>query len=171
MVYREEIELCYYCNKSIVNISANPSEWGLGFCHKEYPGVVKQHHVGCVTQRLKDFEKLKKTHKQQSELLFEGVAFWGWGLDCKDNNSVIFNRIVFNIICSSVFKEAFDAEKVNDDELDNVYIIYKKYKRVGIDAWCSLKRNKLQPLTSYLETYRDFFEIRDKVKEVLDAII
>lgn len=43
---------CYYCHKPINNLSGNPNEWGIPLCHKDEPGKVKDHHIGCVSERL-----------------------------------------------------------------------------------------------------------------------
>ncbi len=45
-------ESCYYCSKPTNCLSANPNEWAIPLCHKEEPGVVKWHHIGCVSERL-----------------------------------------------------------------------------------------------------------------------
>ena len=45
---------CYYCGKPCNNFSGNPSEWAIPLCHKDEPGVVKWHHIGCVQKRLND---------------------------------------------------------------------------------------------------------------------
>lgn len=154
---------CYYCNKPTNSLVANPSEWSVKLCHKEEPGKVKHHHISCVMQRLDDFEKLKELHKMQAELLHNNVAFWG--SDYNDKNE--FVGIKFCIICNDVFAwGTADAESVGDDELQFVYDIYKKYKEVGIDAWCSLKRNKLEPQQPYLEENKDFHKIRDEIEKM-----
>ena len=44
--------ICYYCGKKTNNLSANPSEWSIPLCHKDEPGKVKHHHIGCVSERL-----------------------------------------------------------------------------------------------------------------------
>lgn len=43
---------CYYCGKMTGSLAANPNLWPLRFPHDDDPGVVKYHHVGCVTDRL-----------------------------------------------------------------------------------------------------------------------
>lgn len=48
---------CYYCKTPTNELSANPSDWPLCFCHEDEPGIVKSHHVKCVTERLKELEK------------------------------------------------------------------------------------------------------------------
>ena len=53
-------EPCYYCGKPVDNLSANPSQWGIPLCHSDEPGKVKPHHIGCVSSRLEEIEKLKK---------------------------------------------------------------------------------------------------------------
>lgn len=53
---------CYYCNKPVNNLAANPNQWGIPLCHKDEPGKVKPHHIGCVSERLatlKDYERIK----------------------------------------------------------------------------------------------------------------
>lgn len=44
--------ICYYCQKPCDSMSGNPSEWPIPLCHADEPGVVKWHHIGCVSERL-----------------------------------------------------------------------------------------------------------------------
>ena len=50
---------CYYCGERCDGLAGNPAKWPLGFPHKEEPGVVKYHHMGCVMDRLDAFELLQ----------------------------------------------------------------------------------------------------------------
>jgi hypothetical protein len=52
-------EPCYYCTKPINDLAANPGLWGIFLCHEDEPGVIKWHHVECVSNRLADLQKLK----------------------------------------------------------------------------------------------------------------
>lgn len=47
-------EPCFFCGEPTNKLAANPSKWPLAFCHRSEPGVVKWHHVGCVTKRLEE---------------------------------------------------------------------------------------------------------------------
>jgi len=153
---------CHYCGKETSSISGNPSEWPLVFCHSDEPGVPKYHHVGCVNQRLNDFEKLKIVHKLQAELCNADVAFWG--SNYKDNEWI---GVVFCIICSDVFAWGIaDCEEASDDDIQLVYNIYKRFGEVGIDAWCSVKRDNLEPQGPYLEKHWDFYKIRTEVEKM-----
>ena len=49
---------CYYCGKPVNNLAGNPSEWGIPLCHKDEPGKVKAHHIGCVSERLQIIDNL-----------------------------------------------------------------------------------------------------------------
>lgn len=155
---------CYYCGEKTNSLTGNPNKWCVFLCYEDEPGKVKHHHIGCVMQRLNDFEKLKELHKMQAELSHNDVAFWG--SDYNDKNEFI--GIKFYIICNDVFAwGTADAEPVEDDELKFVYDIYEKYKEVGIDAWCSLKRNKLNPQKPYLDKYKDFHKVRDEIEKMI----
>lgn len=50
---------CYYCMKPTNSLAGNPSQWPLLFCHADDPGKVKPHHVGCVSERLKERDRLR----------------------------------------------------------------------------------------------------------------
>jgi hypothetical protein len=154
---------CYYCGEKTNSIAGNPSGWCVFLCHSDDPGKVKHHHVGCVTQRLKEYEKLKELHRMQAELSNNDIAFWGSDWNVKHE----FIGIKFCVICSDVFAwGTADAEELKDDELKFVYNIYIKYKEIGVAAWCSLKRNKLEPQEAYLEQHKDFFKIRDEIEKM-----
>lgn len=56
---------CYYCGKPVNDLSARPSELGIPLCHPDDPGVVKWHHIGCVSERL---EQLAETRKDTERL-------------------------------------------------------------------------------------------------------
>ena len=51
---------CYYCDKPVNNLAGNPNEWGIPLCHEDEPGKVKTHHIGCVSERLRENKKMKK---------------------------------------------------------------------------------------------------------------
>ena len=50
--------MCYYCGKMTVGCAGNPGEWPVMLCHADDPGVVKHHHVRCVSERLAEVERL-----------------------------------------------------------------------------------------------------------------
>jgi hypothetical protein len=43
---------CYYCHEPCNALAGNPSKWPIPLCHRDDPGFVKWHHIGCVTERL-----------------------------------------------------------------------------------------------------------------------
>ena len=43
---------CYYCHKATNLYAGNPSEWPIYLSHRDEPGKIKWHHMGCVTERL-----------------------------------------------------------------------------------------------------------------------
>lgn len=43
---------CYYCGEACEPFSGNPSRWPIPLTHRDEPGKVKWHHIGCVTERL-----------------------------------------------------------------------------------------------------------------------
>ncbi len=43
---------CYYCGEPCNGLAGNPSRWPIPLCHRDEPGWVKWHHIGCVTSRL-----------------------------------------------------------------------------------------------------------------------
>ncbi len=43
---------CYYCHKPCDGLAGNPSKWPIPLTHKDDPGKVKWHHIGCVMSRL-----------------------------------------------------------------------------------------------------------------------
>lgn len=54
-----EGEACYYCGKPCDALTGNASLWPVALPHKDDPGVMKWHHVKCVSERLereKDLE-------------------------------------------------------------------------------------------------------------------
>jgi hypothetical protein len=48
---------CHYCGAPCDNLAANPGLWAVGLCHADEPGVVKWHHIGCVSAKLADGQK------------------------------------------------------------------------------------------------------------------
>lgn len=57
-------ELCYYCGKPCNALAGNPHEWPIPLCHSDEPGVVKWHHIGCVSQRLERLDMIDKSVKE-----------------------------------------------------------------------------------------------------------
>ena len=49
---------CYYCKEICNSLAGNPSKWPIPLCHPDDPGKVKWHHIGCVMERLTDYERL-----------------------------------------------------------------------------------------------------------------
>jgi len=47
-------EPCYYCKKPCNSLTGNPSQWPIPLCHADDPGRVKYHHIGCVSERLRE---------------------------------------------------------------------------------------------------------------------
>lgn len=45
-------EPCFYCGENCNSFAGNPSLWPIPLCHRDEPGIVKWHHIGCVTERL-----------------------------------------------------------------------------------------------------------------------
>ena len=43
---------CHYCGELCSSVAGNPARWPIPLCHSDEPGVVKWHHVGCVSARL-----------------------------------------------------------------------------------------------------------------------
>jgi len=120
-----------------------------------------------VIEELKAADRLKNIHKMQAELLYHDVAFWGSNF--KNNNiNEEFIGIQFCVVCNDVFAWATaDCELVEDKELPLVYNIFNQYGRIGIEAWCSLKRDKLEPQQPYLEEHLNFHQIRDQVEAMM----
>lgn len=77
---------CYYCHKKTNAFAGNPSEWPIPLCHKDEPGKVKWHHIGCVSERLIEnqpqgqvvWPKEKSSGKFQSGKLIETDYEQGW---------------------------------------------------------------------------------------------
>lgn len=55
---------CYYCGEQTNTLIGDPSMWAMRFCHADDPGVVKYHHTGCVTERLKRLERAEEALRQ-----------------------------------------------------------------------------------------------------------
>lgn len=43
---------CHYCGEPCDALIGNPNRWPIPLCHRDDPGRVKWHHIGCVTDRL-----------------------------------------------------------------------------------------------------------------------
>lgn len=43
---------CHYCGEKCNSLHGSPSMWPVPLTHRDNPGVVKWHHIGCVTERL-----------------------------------------------------------------------------------------------------------------------
>ena len=55
---------CYYCSEPCNAVAGNPEKWPIPLCHPEEPGKVKWHHVGCVSERLREVERLQAEKDQ-----------------------------------------------------------------------------------------------------------
>jgi hypothetical protein len=66
--------ICYYCGELTDNLSGNSSKWGIPLFHKDEPGKVKAHHIGCVMERLEPHPENKGviTCEECSELNKQG---------------------------------------------------------------------------------------------------
>lgn len=47
---------CYYCGELTSSIAGNSARWPVPLCHKEEPGKVAWHHIGCVMKKLREGE-------------------------------------------------------------------------------------------------------------------
>ena len=47
-------EACYYCGEECNSLAGNPGRWPIPLTHPDEPGVVKWHHIRCVSERLSD---------------------------------------------------------------------------------------------------------------------
>lgn len=45
---------CYYCKQPCNDLAGDPGLWSIPLTHPEEPGVVKWHHIRCVSERLPD---------------------------------------------------------------------------------------------------------------------
>lgn len=54
---------CYYCGKPVNNLAGNPGLWSVGLCHADDPGVVKWHHVKCVSERLGERDEFERGYQ------------------------------------------------------------------------------------------------------------
>jgi hypothetical protein len=158
---------CYYCGKSTNSLAANPSEWPIRLCHPDDPGKAKHHHTGCISDRLRALE----VSKLQNWLLFNDVAFWGSDYEDTsdpDPKKWKFRGMEFCAICNDVFAwGTADCEPVLDLEVPILHKIYEKYGKTGIDAWCSLKRDKMEPQEPYIEMFPEFHKIRDEIATLI----
>lgn len=63
---------CYYCGKPTNSWAANPGQWPIPLCHADEPGVVKRHHIDCVSERLRaherDHSELVRVHQHLDSL-------------------------------------------------------------------------------------------------------
>ena len=64
---------CHYCGERINCLAANPNKWGIPLCHADAPGVVKWHHIGCVSERLEENEKLRRENAKLLKAILDGV--------------------------------------------------------------------------------------------------
>jgi hypothetical protein len=51
---------CFYCGAKCDSFAGNPSKWPIPLCHGDDPGVVKWHHIGCVSERLLRVENAER---------------------------------------------------------------------------------------------------------------
>lgn len=64
-------EPCYYCGERCSAVAGNPNKWPLYLCHPEEPGIVKWHHVGCVSERLQQLASRSRDLNEAVGLLRE----------------------------------------------------------------------------------------------------
>ena len=64
---------CYYCGQPCDGLAGNPNKWPIPLTHRDEPGVVKWHHIGCVSRRL--FENIW-TDDGSLETLYQDAMKW-----------------------------------------------------------------------------------------------
>lgn len=66
-------EPCYYCDEPCDGWAGNPSKWPIPLTHKNDPGKVKWHHIGCVSVRLMENVFLEG---ETLEAIFQDAMKW-----------------------------------------------------------------------------------------------
>lgn len=66
-------QLCYYCKEPCNALAGNPEKWPIPLCHRDDPGQVKWHHIGCVTERLEPAEPAP-TRKEAIDVIVEIIS-------------------------------------------------------------------------------------------------
>ncbi len=56
--------ICHYCGKPTDDLAGSPLKWPLKFPHKDEPGKMREHHTGCVIERLIERDSLKKENEE-----------------------------------------------------------------------------------------------------------
>lgn len=78
-------EPCYYCGKMTNRLSANPNEWSIPLCHRDEPGKVKYHHIGCVSSRLVENQPQLQKYPREWEIISNACirlkVFGGWVIE------------------------------------------------------------------------------------------
>src|SRR5688572_707455 len=64
---------CYYCGEPTSSWAGNPGLWPLLFPHSDEPGVVKSHHISCVTERLNRVERAETLATTRFDLLTKAI--------------------------------------------------------------------------------------------------
>lgn len=64
-------KLCYYCGAFTNSFAGFPSEWPIPLCHRDDPGRVKWHHIGCVSEKLDRLSRLQASAENLRDLLEE----------------------------------------------------------------------------------------------------
>jgi hypothetical protein len=52
-------EPCYYCGNPCSVLAGDANEWPLPLSHEDNPGVMKWHHTGCVSERIRAAEHVR----------------------------------------------------------------------------------------------------------------
>ena len=80
-------ESCYYCKEACDSLAANPGRWPIPLCHRDDPGKVKWHHIGCVSERLIEnggHEEAKRLAREACALenFIKQHGLWdAWGIE------------------------------------------------------------------------------------------
>ena len=77
-------EPCHYCGGVCDPLAGNPGLWPVTLCHKEEPGVPKQHHTACVQKRLRFLEEAVESLEAIKEVEPEQTHNEDWGMTCQE---------------------------------------------------------------------------------------
>ncbi len=101
-------EPCYYCGKPCNNFHGSPSKWAIPLCHRDDPGRVKFHHIGCVSALL---DQLGDPGPQPAVSDADRAEALEWIRDACPNTAQGTPNSVVKIVCAALGCMADGKEK------------------------------------------------------------
>ena len=117
---------CYYCGKPCNSLAGDPGQWPVALCHEDEPGVVKWHHTGCVSDRLRKLAAAESACREH-ELT---AKRWDWLASWFTSLCLNWTESKEAIVPEKVFKHFQDAQRGEWPD----WLLYQMRARAVLDG-------------------------------------